>query len=201
MNEQVWWFVARSSGIVAWALVTLAVCWGLMISTKAAAKASQPSQVMDLHRFFGGLAVTFTGIHIVGLVMDSYIQFSLIEFVVPFTLKEENQWFEGAESAVAWGVLALYLLLAIEITSLFMKKLPKPVWRQIHRTSLALYVLATYHGITAGTDTGNIWYQMLMLASINIVAFLAILLALARRKSQKPAKRANLGRPMERSAA
>ncbi|MCP4223125.1 MAG: hypothetical protein GY773_07285 [Actinomycetia bacterium] len=64
-----------------------------------------------------------------------------------------------------------------------MKKLPKPLWRQIHRTSLALYVLATYHGITAGSDTGNVWYQMMMLASINIVAFLTIILIFAHRKS------------------
>ncbi|MCP3991095.1 MAG: hypothetical protein GY724_18615 [Actinomycetia bacterium] len=193
-NEQVWWFVARSSGIAAWVLVTLSVCWGLMLSTKAAAKATQPSQILDLHRFFGGLSVAFTAIHILGLVMDSYVYFSWFEVLVPF----KSQW---QPREVAWGVFAFYLLLALEITSLMMKKLPKPLWRHIHRTSLALYVLATYHGITAGSDTGNVWYQMMMLASINIVAFLAILLALARRKSNATAKRAARPRPVHRTAA
>ena len=193
-NEQVWWYVARSSGIAAWAIVTLAVCWGLMLSTKAAAKATQPAQILDLHRFFGGMAVTFTIVHILGLVFDSYVYFSWFEVLIPF----KSQW---QPREVAWGVFAFYLLIAVEATSLMMKKLPKPVWRQIHRTSVALYILSTYHGITAGTDTGNVWYQMMMLASINIVAFLAVLLALARRKSNAGAKRPARPRPVHRSAA
>lgn len=194
MNEQVWWFVARSSGIVAWALVTFSVCWGLMLSTKAAAKSTQPAKILDLHRFFGGLAVVFTGIHLLGLVADSFVYFGWVEVLVPF----KSQW---QPTAVAWGVVAFYLMLAIEITSLLMKRLPKNIWRIIHRMSLPLYVFATYHGIQAGTDTGNVWYQMLMLASINIVAFLAILLALARRKTSAASKgRADL-RATDRAAA
>ncbi len=176
MNEQVWWFVARSSGIVAWALITMSVCWGLMLSTKAAAKASQPAIVLDLHRFFGGLSVIFTAVHLIGLVADSYIYFGWVEILVPWA----SSW---KPSAVAWGVIAFYLLITIEATSLLMKRLPRPVWRHVHRTSLGLYVFATYHGLQAGTDTGNSWYQILMLASINIVAFLVILMILAHRKA------------------
>jgi DMSO/TMAO reductase YedYZ heme-binding membrane subunit len=176
MNEQIWWFVARSGGIVAWGLVTLSVCWGLFLSTKAAAKALQPKPLMDLHRFLGGLSVTFTAIHLFGLVMDSYVHFGWVEILIPWT----SEW---QATAVAWGVIAFSLLLSIEITSLFMKKIPRPIWRQIHRLSFGLYVFATVHGVQAGTDTGNTWYQMLMLASINIVAFLVILLILAHRKT------------------
>ena len=176
MNEQIWWFVARSSGIVAWGLLTLSVCWGLMLSTKASAKASPPAKVLDLHRFFGGLAVVFTGIHLIGLVGDSYVHFGWVEILVPWA----SQW---KPTAVAWGVVALYLLLTIEITSLLMKRLPRAVWKHIHRTSLCLYIFATLHGIQAGTDTANTWYQMAMLASVNIVAFLVILLVLARRRA------------------
>lgn len=183
MNEQVWWFVARSGGIVAWALVTLSVCWGLMLSTKAAAKATQPKQLLDLHRFLGGLSVTFTIVHIVGLVADSYVHFGWLEILVPWA----SDW---KPTATAWGVIALYLLLTIELTSLAMKRLPKPVWRQVHRMSFGLYVFATVHGIQAGTDTANVWYQMMMLASINVVAFLLILLILARRRDRPGARRA-----------
>ena len=179
MNEQLWWYVARSSGIVAWALVTLSVCWGLMLSTRAAAKASQPKQLLDLHRFLGGLAVTFTAVHLIGLVADSYVHFGWIEILVPWA----SEW---KPTATAWGVIALYLLVAVEGTSLMMRRLPKPVWRQIHRTSFGLYVFATIHGVQAGTDTANIWYQMAMLASINVVAFLLILLILAHRRSSSP---------------
>jgi len=194
MNEQVWWFVARSSGIIAWALVTMSVCWGLMLSTKAAAKATQPAKILDLHRFFGGLAVVFTAVHMAGLALDSFVHFGWLELFVPW----KSSW---QPTAVAWGVIGFYLLLAIEITSLLMKRIPKPVWRHIHRTSLALYVFATYHGIQAGTDTGSVWYQMAMLASINIVAFLVILLALARRGKGGGAQRGRRLTPVDSNAA
>lgn len=183
MNEQVWWYIARSGGIVAWALVTLAVCWGLFLSTKAAAKATQPKPLLNLHRFLGGLSITFTAIHLFGLIMDSYIHFGWMEILIPWT----SEW---QPTAVAWGVIAFYLLLAVEITSLLKQKIPQPVWRQIHRMSFGLYIFATVHGIQAGTDTGNAWYQMVMLASINIVAFLVILLILAHRKSHVAAQAA-----------
>ena len=186
MNEQIWWYVARSSGIVAWALVTFSVCWGLMLSTKAAAKATQPRQLLNLHRFLGAMSVGFTAVHLIGLVADDYVHFGWFEILVPGA----SEW---RPIAVAWGVVACYLLVTIELTSLFMKRLPKPIWRHIHRTSFGLYVFATVHGLQAGSDVGNQWYQMLMLASINVVAFLTVLSILARRKAEaarNPAPRA-----------
>ena len=186
MNEQVWWYVARSSGIVAWGLITLSVCWGLFLSTKAAAKASQPSRLLDLHRFLGGLSVAFTAVHIVGLVGDSYVEFGWLDILVPWASDYEP-------TAVAWGVIAFWLLIAVEGTSLMMKKLPRKLWRHVHRLSFGLYVLSTVHGIQVGHDTGSVWYRMAMLASINVVAFLSVLLVLTHRK-------AAIGRPSRTAA-
>lgn len=176
MNEQIWWFVARSGGIVAWMLVTLSVCWGLFLSTKAAAKASQPAKLLDLHRFLGGLSVTFTAVHVIGLVGDNYVEFGWLDILVPWA----SDW---KPTAVAWGVIAFWLLLAVEITSLFMKRIPRALWRQVHRASFGLYIFATVHGIQAGSDTLNVWYRITMIASVNIVGFLTVLLILAHRKT------------------
>jgi predicted ferric reductase len=176
MNSQVWWFVSRSSGVVAWLLVTLSVCWGLFVSTKAVAKASTPSWLLDLHRFFGGLAVTFTAIHLFGLWADSYVEFGWAELFVPL----KSTWQPGA---VAWGIVALYLLVAVEVTSLAMRHLPRRVWRWVHHLSLPLYVMATYHGLAAGSDTENVGFRLAALASINIVAFLTVVLILAIRRN------------------
>lgn len=177
MNPQVWWFVARSSGIVAWVLLTLSVCWGLFISTKAVAKASSPAWLLDLHRYLGGLAVIFTGIHLVGLVADNYVTFGWAETFIPMA----SSWKPGP---VAFGIVGFYLLLAIELTSLAMKRLPRSLWRWVHRTSFVLYFVATYHGIAAGTDAENQWFRIVALASINIVMFLTIVLILAIRKAK-----------------
>lgn len=190
MNPQVWWFVSRSSGIVAWVLLTLSVCWGLFISTKAVAKASSPAWLLDLHRYLGGLAVIFTGIHLVGLVADNYVTFGWTETFIPMA----SSWKPGP---VAFGIVGFYLLLAVELTSLAMKRLPRRLWRWIHRSSFVLYFVATYHAISAGTDAENQWFRIVALASINIVMFLTIVLILAARKAKLSPARPARGRAAE----
>jgi DMSO/TMAO reductase YedYZ heme-binding membrane subunit len=183
MNPQLLWFVSRSSGIMAWALVTLSVCWGLFISTKAVAKASSPAWLLDFHRYLGGLAVFFTGVHLAGLVGDNYVYFGWAELFLPMAA----DWQPGP---VAFGIVAFYLLVAVEVTSLAMKRLPRALWRWVHRSSFLLYFVATYHAIAAGTDNENQWFRIAALASINVVAFLMIVLIMATRKAKLNPRRA-----------
>ena len=53
-------------------------------------------------------------------------------------------------AAVAWGIVAFYLLLAIEGTSLLRSRLPVRLWRGVHLTSYAMYALATVHLLLVG---------------------------------------------------
>src|SRR5438045_6049262 len=46
----------------------------------------------------------------------------------------------------------MYLLFAVELTSLMRTKLPKKVWRATHVASFPLFGFATLHALTAGTD-------------------------------------------------
>lgn len=145
MNDQLWWYLARSGGVAAWAMLAFSMLWGLALSTKAFGSRPRPSWMLDLHRFVGGAAVVFTGIHVVSLVLDSFVEFGVREILVPFTSSYRA-------SAVAWGVIAMYLLLAVEITSLLRQRLSKRTWRALHYLSFPLFMLATVHGVTAGTD-------------------------------------------------
>jgi len=179
MNSQVWWFVARSSGIIAWGLLTLSVCWGLLLSTRVLSRRVSPAWVLDLHRHLGGLAVVFTGVHLVGLVADSYVTFGWVEILVPMA----SSWEPGA---VAFGVVAFYLLLAVELTSLAMRRLPRSLWRLIHRSSFVLFGFATYHGIAAGTDAGNQWFRLTSWASIVMVTLMTAWLVVVARRTRSP---------------
>jgi len=145
---QLWWYVARSGGLVAWGLLTASVIWGLLLSTKALGRRVRAAWLLDLHRFLGGAALAFTGIHAAALVADSTVHFELSELLVPLA----STW---RPVAVAWGVVAAYLLVAVEITSLLRRRLPRRWWRRTHMASLPLWALATVHGLTAGTDAAN----------------------------------------------
>jgi hypothetical protein len=145
MNAQLPWYVARAAGIVSWGLLTLSVVWGLALSTKVLGRRPRPAWLLDLHRYLGGLATIFVGIHIAAIVADSYVHFGLASVLVPFAAT----WHPAA---VAGGVVALYLLAAVELTSLARSHLPRPLWRAVHVASFPLFALATLHGFTAGTD-------------------------------------------------
>jgi methionine sulfoxide reductase heme-binding subunit len=191
VNSQVWWFVARSSGIVAWALLSASVIWGLLLSTKVsttriAARRLRPAWLLDLHRHLGGLAVIFTAIHVAGIVADSYVTFGWAEVLVPMA----SEWRPGA---VAFGIVAMYLLVAVEATSLAVRRLPRSMWRWVHRSSFVLYGTATWHGIAAGTDAGNPWFQIASWISIALVLALTIRLVVITRRS--PARVAALVEP------
>jgi len=101
--------------------------------------------VLDLHRFVGGAAVVFTGSTSYLSCSTPTIEFGVNEILIPFASSYRP-------AAVAWGVIALYLLLAVEITSLLRSRLSKRAWRVTHFLSFPLFMLATAHGVTAGTD-------------------------------------------------
>ena len=111
MSSQMVWYTARSAGIVAWAVAAASVIWGLALSTRALVKRPRPAWLFDLHRFLGGLALVFTAVHVVAILADSYVPFGLVEVLVPFV----GTWHPVA---VAWGIVGLYVLLAVELTSL-----------------------------------------------------------------------------------
>lgn len=146
---QLWWDTARAGGIVSWCLLAASVLWGLAMSTRTIEV--RRNWMLDVHRFLGGLGVVFVAVHVTSIVLDSYVHFGLAEVLVPLA----SSWHP---MAVAWGIVGLYLLLAVEVTSLARHRLTRRTWRVVHALSFPLFVTATIHGITAGTDRGNpIW--------------------------------------------
>jgi predicted ferric reductase len=178
VNEQVWWYASRASGIIAWVLITLSVVWGLSLSTRLLGNKPTAPWLLDLHRFLGAMAVIFTGIHLGGLVADNYVHFGWAELLIPGA----SEW---KATPVAWGVIAFYVLIAVEVSSLFMRRLPKRFWRLIHQSSWILFVLVTVHGLQAGTDVKNPYYRWTALTSVQLVFFLTVVRILAQRKTRR----------------
>ena len=182
MSGSVAWYTARAAGIVAWLLLTASVLWGLVLSTRLTRR--PPAKwVLDLHRFLGGLAVTFVVVHVLGLVADNFVPFGLADVLVPFA----SQW---KPAAVALGVVSLWVLLAVELTSLLMRHLPRRTWRKVHMTSFGLFGLATLHALLAGTDTGNPAFLLAVEIGVGMTVFLTLVRVLSgRRPRRAPARR------------
>ena len=99
-----------------------------------------------MHRFVGLLAGSFIAIHVVALLFDSYLPFSLRSILVPGAAPYRPL-------AVALGVIAAELLAALAITNRYRKQLPHAFWRRAHYLNFAVWLLALVHGIAAGTDS------------------------------------------------
>jgi predicted ferric reductase len=157
------WYVARAAGLLSWALLAAATLWGLALSTRALGDRPRANWLLDLHRWLGGTAVAFTGVHVLALLADQYVHFGAVEILVPFA----SRWHPVA---VAWGVVSAYLLLAVELTSLVRTRLSKHAWRRVHTTSFVLFVTATAHGLASGTDMRAPLFRFVVLAVLTLFA-------------------------------
>lgn len=177
VNDQFAWYLARSSGVVAWGLLSGAMIWGILLSTRVTGNKPRPAWVTSIHRYLGGLGLVFTGIHMAALWADSYVEFGLIELIVPFS----SGW---RPVAVAWGVIAFWLLLAVEVTSLLQRRVPNVLWRRVHLLAFPLWVLASVHLVMAGTDVAALLLPLIV--STALVGFLTATRFIGGRRGAAP---------------
>lgn len=144
MNQQLSWYSVRASGIVAWALVSASVLWGLLLAAKQT-KRPRPAWVLDLHRFLGALTWVFVAVHLIALSIDRWIGFGVRELFVPMATTYRP-------GAIAAGIVATYLLAAIQVTSMLMDRLPRRAWHALHLSSFVVFASVTAHALLAGTD-------------------------------------------------
>jgi DMSO/TMAO reductase YedYZ heme-binding membrane subunit len=72
---------------------------------------------------------------------------------------------------VAWGVVSLYLLIAIQVSSWLRARMPRRWWRRIHFLSYPTLWMVTMHGLKAGTDAGRPLVRWGVIALVSAVAF------------------------------
>lgn len=184
VTEKLAWYVSRASGVVAWAMVAASIIWGITLSSRLLKRRGIPAWLLDLHRYLAALAVVFSVVHLIGLVFDNFVYYGWKELFIPMA----TDWKPGP---TAWGIVAFYVLIAIEITSLLMRKMPRKYWHMVHLTAYPLFVMGTVHGFQAGTDRSNKVLQWTALAIIELVVGLTLFRALTFTPRKRKAKAAD----------
>ncbi|MFC5502933.1 2Fe-2S iron-sulfur cluster-binding protein [Lysinimonas soli] len=177
MNDpHIWWYVTRSSAILAWILMTLAVVWGVLLSTRIFRKVDNPGHLQDLHRYFGGLSLLMVVVHVVSLMLDGWLHFTPLQALVPFQASYRT-------IPVALGIGALYLLVVVYGSSLLRDRLPPRFWKGLHYVNYGAVLLIGFHAGLAGTDAGSWWY---FAVSVMILSLTAIAIIVRLVMSQSP---------------
>jgi predicted ferric reductase len=143
------WYLSRAAGLVAYALLSLSVATGLLLTGKLGRAWPGGPTVADLHQYSGLLGLALTGLHVGVLLGDRYIGYTPLQLLVPFGSGDYRPLWVGL------GQLAWYLGLLVYGSSLARRLIGYRAWRALHGCSFAAYLLATAHGLAAGSDSGQ----------------------------------------------
>jgi hypothetical protein len=143
------WYLSRSTGIVSFVLVTLALALGIASTQRALASPSWPRfATQGLHRNVSLLALAFLGVHVVSTLADSFVDIGWLSLVVPGVGHYKNLW-------TSLGIIAFDVLLVVTATSLVRLRLNATLWRALHYTVYAAWPLAWLHFLKTGTDAAH----------------------------------------------
>ena len=148
MSNTMWWYVMRAAGLTSWFFLTLTLMWGTIASGRLLPNAKARRWIVDLHPFLGAIGLGALALHIVAAVADTTVGLTWIDTVVPFTASW-HPW------GIAAGVVALWMLVVVEVTSLLRRRLGKTTWHRIHLVSYAMAWITGLHAVMNGSDLGN----------------------------------------------
>lgn len=171
------WYLTRSTGTVAYLLLSGSTLWGLVLSSKILQEEVPAALALALHNVLAWLSVALAGLHAVVLLFDSYYDYRLSDLLLPFAGPYRPLW-------VGLGIIGFYLALLTSASFSWRKWLGSKRWRALHALTFVAYALATVHGLTAGTDSQAPGMRAVYIGSSLMVLFLTSyrLLAASKRR-------------------
>jgi methionine sulfoxide reductase heme-binding subunit len=161
VNDQLLWFASRGSGIVSLILLTAVTVLGL-ISVVRWQRPSWPRFLTaDLHSNLALMSVVFVGVHIVAAILDPFAKLGISAAVIPFASSYRPLW-------VGLGVISVYLVVALIITSILRERIGQRTWRAVHWLAYAAWPLAVLHSAGSGSDAFATW--MLAIEALSVAA-------------------------------
>ena len=178
--SQWWYFLSRSSGIVATVLASGSIVWGLRFSARETGSRLRPNWWLDLHKWLGGLTLAFTALHLLAVFADSDTGIGFWDLFVPGRARLDT-------TAIAWGVIASDIFAVVVWTSWPKLRLRRWLWRAIHVTSIPATVLVGIHAYQIGSDATTFAFRamLVVLTAIGAYPLYLRLLEVARRRLAK----------------
>lgn len=173
-NEIPWaWYVARVAGLLSFMLLYMVMFLGLSIRTPILNRLIKPINSLNIHAWLSVQALILVFIHGGALLFDKYLQFSWLDIAVPFFNKTYLP-------ELAFGIIAMYLMLVLILTSYLKKFINHKVWRAIHFLNVILYTMAVYHALYLGTDLADGVARNIFIGANIFLAFIIIVNIFAR---------------------
>lgn len=180
LNEHIWWYLSRASGMVSWLALAASCALGVLLATRVLKPYDRPAWLLSVHRYISAIFLVTLIVHLSGLALDGYVKFAWRELFVP----GGSAW---KTTGVALGIAAMYVALVVEASSLMMKRLPRRVWHTVHLLSYVSFVLVSAHAMQVGTDVRTQTFAVALsgLAGV-LVLFVGVRLLHLRTPPERP---------------
>ncbi|HSB01293.1 MAG TPA: hypothetical protein VLE49_11625 [Anaerolineales bacterium] len=183
---QFWWYLTRAAGLMGYFLIWLSTVWGLVVSSKILDGFVERAFTYDFHEYLSWLGLAFIGVHVIVLMADKYLPYSVWQILIPFLSPYRPLW-------VGIGVIAFYLTLLVTITFYLKAKIGASAFRKTHYLSFVAYFGATLHGLYAGTDSvlpaANLLYKGTLLITLFLTVYWLIMLYFRKQEEEELEKR------------
>lgn len=175
-TQHIWWLASRASGIVAILLLTYTVLAGLMMGGKLSQRltgkpgrgALAVKQLLQTHEMTSIAALIAIGVHGVTLLGDSFLDPTLSQIAIPFTIDYRSFY-------VGLGIIGGYVAVALGLSFYIRGRIGTARWKKMHRWTIAAYGLSVIHALGAGTDAGSAWFNYPLLGSAGLVALMFLI--------------------------
>ncbi len=148
-EPKAFWYLSRIAGLVAYSLLSLSAILGLSVTNKLARVWPGGPAAVDLHQFASLLGLSFTAFHVLILLGDHYIGYTLTQLLIPFASTDYRPLWVGL------GQIGLYIAVPVALSFYVRRWIGYRAWRSLHYATFGLYALTTLHGLLAGTDAQN----------------------------------------------
>lgn len=139
------WYGVRVAGVSAYLVLWLTTAAGVCVTGRVQHRWLPTGAILFIHQL-GDLALSLAALHALLLLGDRFAGFTPTTLVVPFRASYRPLW-------SGLGILALYLLAAVQWSIQLRPRLGYRAWRAIHYASFAVFALALVHGLLSGTDS------------------------------------------------
>ena len=161
-----YWYLSRATAFVSLSLLWLSMALGLGITNKMARLWPSAPAAFALHEYVSLLGLAFAVFHAVIILGDHYINFTLLQLLVPFSTVDYRPFWVGM------GQLAFYTWAILALTFYIRPIIGQKSWRFLHYGSFAMYLMGIFHGLFSGTDTSAGWAQNYYWISAGSLLFL-----------------------------
>lgn len=142
------WIIGRGLGLAAFAALAALVAAGLWARHPWRFRLGfpHPETTLRLHASLAAATLVLVAAHVTSLALDSYAGVGWIGVLLPGAATYRP-------TAVALGVAALWLFVAVSASVRLGARLVRRAWLPIHHLAMPMFAVTFAHGLLAGTDT------------------------------------------------